>query len=591
MVKFSNPYRGYAHLRQEASEYAIRRREARACRRFWYVTAVPEVTLGVWILLLGIICLLTHNNDGMSRIGWALSVCTLLIPMLLPHFLEREFVVPSGLIIKTTERGTVCRGITVTIALLYALLGIWATVVSYSPFIIVGCLFALVLLGLYTYCGQTRLFGLSVWGLLACSLSPLLASYLNMPLSGAVGIAILAFGIVATISGIRAFLKPYLDMADAQMDEAGGADPLLLTNEWFSPEEIDRALHSHDADIRYMTCDFLCSYLEPQALPALLEAAFDEDSAVAFMARKAITVIWGPDVDALFKMQLEQDLGRSGLFGRQRIVITREQLESINRERLALEKGSEHHEREVENVLRGQVASSESAMDALIRLSLSSDTGEVRHVAIELLGSTRLHRAYATLIQLILGNGSNRHVVSAAVEGFKGASSSAVVHIEPLFSDEREWIRVAACNASIGLVDTLERVDCADSLLARGMLHDTVFSLARNGKPVTRATIMELLAHYGDEAIGTLEHSCEDQFAFVRGEGVRALTLAGATCAPPHVLDALKDSRAYVRSCALNCVAYLRIFEAEDLVASMVDDEDTEVALLAKRLILLFKTW
>ena len=102
---------------------------------------------------------------------------------------------------------------------------------------------------------------------------------------------------------------------------------------------------------------------------------------------------------------------------------------------------------------------------------------------------------------------------------------------------------------------------------------------------------MELLAHYGDEAIGTLEHSCEDQFAFVRGEGVRALTLAGATCAPPHVLDALKDSRAYVRSCALNCVAYLRIFEAEDLVASMVDDEDTEVALLAKRLILLFKTW
>jgi hypothetical protein len=123
------------------------------------------------------------------------------------------------------------------------------------------------------------------------------------------------------------------------------------------------------------------------------------------------------------------------------------------------------------------------------------------------------------------------------------------------------------------------------------MLHDTVFFMAQHGHPVTRATILELLAYYGDEALSTLEASCRDRFAFVRGEGIRALTLMDGKRARSFVMEALEDSRAYVRSSALNCVAYLRLSEAQALVEGMVDDSDDMVASLAKRLLLVFKLW
>lgn len=591
MPRSSSPYSGYARIKRKASERAMRRREVRACRRHWYATAVPEVMAGVWILLLGVICLATMTPTGINRIGLSLCVCTLLIPILLPRLLEEEFVIPSGLLIRASGREPVSRSLTVITALVYGAGGAWGIMAGYSSFVLAGCLLALMLLALYAFCGASRLFFLSIWAMVSCGLAPVLAALLGLPLSGGFGFAMLLFGGAATISGIGAFLRPYLELADEQGEVMGSEASILLMDEWFTPDEIVAALRSNDSDIRYLTCAFLCTYLEPQILPQLLLTAFDDDVAVASVARRALASIWGPDVDTLFRWQIEQSHGRKRLFGDDQIVITRAQIDEINRERIQLERDSKRHEHEVEQVMYEKVAGDEKALDALIRLALLDDAGGVRYVAMELLGSTRSHRAYATLVEAITRNGADRQVVSAASEGFRGASSSAVVHLEPLFQDRREWVRVAACNACIGLIDALEVNDRDDAHLARSMLHDTVFFMAQHGHPVTRATILELLAYYGDEALSTLEASCRDRFAFVRGEGIRALTLMDGKRARSFVMEALEDSRAYVRSSALNCVAYLRLSEAQALVEGMVDDSDDMVASLAKRLLLVFKLW
>jgi len=150
---------------------------------------------------------------------------------------------------------------------------------------------------------------------------------------------------------------------------------------------------------------------------------------------------------------------------------------------------------------------------------------------------------------------------------------------------------VNAVNAALGLLDALDERGLPDASVARDLLRDDVFGLARHPSPVTRAMSLELLSAYGAEAVPDLEDLCTDRYAFVRGEALRALALTDAAAALPHVSAGLRDPRAYVRLTALNCTGYLRERAMLPVVDELLHDSDAQVALLARRVLLVAKTW
>ena len=109
---------------------------------------------------------------------------------------------------------------------------------------------------------------------------------------------------------------------------------------------------------------------QPELLPALIGFAHDDDPVLARQARRALSVIWGPDPDDLIRGEIERNLdGRAG----RTHVFTAEQLRELDRRRIAAERRSLKQERRVEEVLGGEVAHDQTALSNL--LELAGDAG------------------------------------------------------------------------------------------------------------------------------------------------------------------------------------------------------------------------
>ena len=571
-----------------STQAAMKRLAAKGCRKFWWHTAVPEIALGAGAFLIGLVCLVFRNEMGLTAFGWALSACVSVVVAFIPSFMRTNFIIPSGLCLIVPARAKPNTVSVVFGAVLCGAVGVYSSRFEQTSLLASVSVLALLLLACYAYSGKIRHYILAVWLLISGVVGLVIAnSYSASPIV-VIGTTLLLFGLGCLVSGLQAFVHLLLSLVSSHSEQSGHV--VRMMSGWYTPEEITGALAAPDPETRFLAAAFLCEYIEPQVLAPLIHATKDENAAVASMACTALSNIWGPDPNEVLRWQIAHTLsGKKRMSTRS---LTIEEFSAINHDRFVIEKDSQLHEREVESVMKKQVAADDELIERLIDLAIDgySREEEVRCVAAELLGSSCSHRAYAVLVQLILKSG-NRNIAQAASEGFRGASSGAIVHIEPLLKDSREWVRVAAIHAGRGIVDTLTQTNTREAGIAQSLLHDAVFELARHKKPVTRAMSLGLLAHYGDEARAVIEASCKDDVALVRGEGLRALSSIDAKIAASYAIEALRDSRAYVRSAAIDCVARLRLKEAQPILAEMVHDSDKRVAFLAEKLLFLSRNW
>ncbi len=573
----------------KATKASMRRLANNGCSRYWWYTSVPDIAVGLWALMLGIIMIVTATGTGVTTFGWVLMVVSLAVLFVVPRFLNNNFIIPSGLCLKAPEREPGSRGLCLLSVFAFVGVSLYSLIYAGNFFALMGALWASFPLLAYVYASRTRHYILALWCIGAFCFCQKAAVDLGLSAPVACGLIFVVAGVFLLATGVYTLL--HLLMGLIEDDAVEVSFSLRAVKGWFTPEELGCALAAPDAETRYLAAAFLCEYIEPRVLVPLLNATHDINPAVATMARRALSSIWGPSPDDIMRWQMKHFIQGSKVPTAKSHKVTLEELRMFDHERHIIEKDAREHEREVEGVLANEVALNEHALSELIALATDAQEGasDVRLVATELLGATRTHRAYATLARLI--EQGDRTIASAAAEGFRGAASSAVVHIEPLFGDSREWVRIAAVNAGIGLLDSLDEVDAKEANLAKQMLKESVFGLAHHPKPVTRAMSLELAAHYGEEATESLIEACGDSFALVRGEGVRALVLANPGQAKDYVLQALRDSRAYVRSTAINCVAYLKLAEACPMLDEMKNDSDKTVALLAERLLFIAQTW
>ncbi|MBQ1449243.1 MAG: hypothetical protein IIZ15_03990 [Coriobacteriales bacterium] len=594
MSEVGGTHRSYARLGRTAVERRVRSRLLRKSRSYWHETAIPDITAGAGCVILACALMLLAIGKLPAMIGGILLVVVIPIEhVLLSRFLVEEFVIPGGLPIKmqALEKDTGPAVLMTSVA--YVALGAAAVFARYPRSVLVGCLVALLLLGVYAFSSRKRYFVLSVAGLVICSLLPLLLFRQGLGLVWAVALTLLAFGLCLVLAGVVTFMRLHTRLVSSNIEYEPGEDAIaaVMLSQWHTPDEIADALASDDPGLRLMVAAFLSTYIEPQVLPALLVACHDADEDVAWMAQRSFSNIWGPSVDEVLKWYR---FGQLGDGGRKRAAHKGDeadehaQMEEYQRQQARVIAQIDRHVHEVQEVLRGRVASDEMALDALVRLARGDGTVDARTTALEALGSTRAHRAYAVLVETIMSNGADRPIVAAALRGFSGAASPAVVHLERLLGGSRTWMRVAGCDAAIVLIRSIEHEDHADARLARAMLRDRVFALASKEGPVVRAALCELLALYGQEASGVLDTWCTDRSAFVRGESLRALALVDGARAHAHVLAALGDPRAYVRGKGLDCVAFLRLADAQDAVRVLLQDADPSIASMAQQVLALF---
>lgn len=559
------------------------------CRHYWWYTAVPEAVFGLWATAVGIVLILFNVDGGINFVVALCLIVSLALFWVIPRYLNDEFLIPSGLCLKAPKKPVVNWTISGATAGIYIVIIVLAQIRSASPFLTVAGLAGLLFVIVYARSGNMRHLFEGAWVALGMAAAPLIGDLFHNTGVEYAGTALLIAGVGLLVVGCREFFKMVFDLVRApDPGTVPGPDDEPMSRNWFSVKELEELLTSSDRRVRYLCTAFLCEYARPQILPELLRATHDQDPFVSQVARRALANIWGPDPDEVMRMHIDSSFGGRKSKGR---LLTAEQIQELDKRQKVVERDSIAHEREVEKILSTKVGTDEDALSTLISLAQADDGGDddVRLVAMELLGATHSHRAYATLIQLIMRG--DREITGNAAEGFRGAASGAVIHIEPLFSDPREWVRIAGVNAGIEMLADLRSTDKADASVALEMMHDDVKRLAHHPRPVTRAMSLELLSYYGSESLSTIEEACRDRFAMVRGEAVRVLTLMNSDAATSYVLEALRDQKAFVRATAINCAAYLKLDEALPVVTELTQDADREVAALAQRLLFISKTW
>ena len=570
---------------------AIRLRAFRAAHGLWWHTGMVDIVLGAWGLASAIVLIARARGVSLSTTGIVLLVVFAALALMLSLALVWSIVVPGGFVISATGRGYGETGPALVADFIYLAAFVWGLFGEPNSrmYICIGALVASLAIDAYRRCGKRRYFYLSLWIMVSFAFLPNLLAPLGASGMRAAGIALLLCSAGLLVSGVPTMFGLLVGLASRIGDQEGDDALILQGRKWYTPAEIDAALTSTDADRRFLTAAFLVDYAESAVLPTIIKATHDPDDLVAYLAKRALEGAWGPDPEEVVQWEVAHGRGikrtrRDGL------VVDVEEMKDLKRKRDAAEKQSITHEKNVEETL-GKLASDEpEAFEELLDLaSKESEDTELRYAATELLGSTRDHRAYATLVRLLVQDG--RDLAEAAAEGFKGARADAVIHLEPLFKDAREWVRIAAINAGLCLIGSLDGSDEKEAGIARLMLKDSAFSLAAHPNPVTRANALELVAQYGNDAVPCLEQACGDRFAMVRGEAVRTLAKVSRDHAVEHVMNALGDAHAFVRANAVECVSKLELAEAMPEIIRLESDPDSHVANLAKQVHLVSQLW
>ena len=473
--------------------------------------------------------------------------------------------------------------------------------------LIIGSIFALLALVSYAVSNKISLLAVSF----VCMLLPSVLCYFNICMSDTVldtvlttipyeGIIFVACGLVLINSSMSRQAKTY------------------------DREKIRSLLNSNNTLKKFVALCYLCKKLDPLMLPDLLKISQCEDYMIAFTAQIALGNIWGPKpekIDAL-PSELVKKLPQ------EYIESLESQLESQNQE--AQSKWLAHQtfvEKTLEKIANGDVQTPDDQencaqnfndfnekgqttsvthdtqstnnngsttsttsdsqnlepVEALYALALGQnahyDIG--RLVAIEMLGSLRTPRAYATLMALL--QHQNKFIAQAAITGFYGADSSSVLYLEKFFVAKRSWLRYRAINATRNMLYYLVAFDSQDADVAYSLLQDDIVGLLNTGDTSTFASTITLLPARDDQDVRLLEEYFADSRPIIKIQAMRTLACLSPKKALPHVVSALENQHASVRYAAVKCLDILRSPQKAQLYKQMANDVNNRVSALARQ--------
>ena len=417
--------------------------------------------------------------------------------------------------------------------------------------IIVSALVGIIFLISYYRSGARRYFGFAATTLLA----PLLLTMFIPEISAAalwLSVAIIT-GLFALSMGGNVFSRAAI----------GGFASRKIS-------DLRDMLKSENPGIRYLTLGFMCNYIEPRLIDALLMSIHDENPACAHVARVALSHIWGPEPEEMIETYLE-----NSKFGKELPdALSPDQMRQLEGVHKGFVRKSDRHQKEVEEFVYEAAAKDSKTLATLISLARgeSGESKTVRNVALELLGSTRDHKAYVELVRTM--KNETEHFGVSAAEGFRGADSSAVVHLLPI-CDSPTSVQTLSLSAINSIIEELDSRDPADANQARAFASSEVFRIANSPKATSRGLALLTVAKFHEEGKEIIKAALNDKARFVRAialslystvehdsEQVKEATLAG-----------LVDPSAHVRFVAISIARGTYIQEAIPLIIAMAQGE------------------
>lgn len=339
-------------------------------------------------------------------------------------------------------------------------------------------------------------------------------------------------------------------------------------------ERLRSYLASDNPRKRFMAAAFLSNSLDPELLPEIITCCMDNDRTVAYTAQVALGNTWGPKPRELF-IPIETMVANLPSEYREQYVQEAEKRCGILREKWA-----EHHKAVEAKV----VEMAQEGGDTLENLfSLAAGTNilydKARTFAIESLGSMRTPRAYATLMNLLQHR--SKKVAKAAIAGFYGADSKAVLYLEKFFAGATSWVRRRAIRATRSMLDYLLTFDEAEADVAYALLENDIDGLFDIDDTCTFAATISLLSADEPEDVEILEGYCENERPLVKIEALASLTKLCPDAAKQRVIGAMSDFSAPVRYAAILCAEKLMLPNNGELFARMLQDRNPRVAQLA----------
>ncbi len=568
-----------------------------------FANGLYHTIVGLWICVSGFIgvTFATSTSQETTQINLPILIAGIIAATAISYWygkrLQLKAIFPRGASIPS-EKGHAPVICWILPLIIFAGAPIYATSINASNAtpLIIGAIFAVLALVSYAASNKISLLAVSF----ACMLLPSLLCYFNICMSDTVldtvlttipyeGIIFVACGLILMNSSMSSRVKSY------------------------DRKAISSFLNSENSLKKFAALCYLCKKLDPLMLPDLLKFSQSDDYMIAFTAQIALGNIWGPKpekIDAL-PSELAQKLPEDYIKNLEG------QLELQNQE--ARSKWIAHQtyvEKELEKIASGNCQSDNEQVsctqeygegdqnansneqtsnqcnnstqniepvEALYALALGHnvhyDIG--RLVAIEMLGSLRTPRAYATLMGLL--QHQNKYIAQAAIAGFYGADSSSVLYLEKFFVAKRSWLRNRAIAATRNMLYYLVAFDPQDADVAYSLLQDDIDALLNTDDVITFASTLTLLPAQDDQDIRILEGYLASPRPIVKIQAMRTLAYLAPTKALSHVVSALENQHAAVRYAALKCLDILQSPKKVQLYRQMTNDKNNKISSLARQ--------
>ena len=344
----------------------------------------------------------------------------------------------------------------------------------------------------------------------------------------------------------------------------------------YNRDKVREYLGSSSANRKFMALCFLCNNVDANLLPEVAACCRNEDEMVAYTAQIALGNVWGPKPRELY---ISPHNMAANIPER-----VREQYEAqlVEQRKLIMDRWLKINE-----IVEGKIAEiAEAENEAMENIfALASGQGvlyeQARVVSLEMLGCMRTPRAYATLMNALQHR--SKKVAQAAINGFFGADSKAVLYLEKFFVGQRSWIRRRAIAASRTMLDYLRIFDNDEADVAQALLAPDIDGLFGTDDTNTFAATISLLPAEEPEELDVLEAYFNNDRPIIKIEAMANVAKQRPDVAPGWVVPALSHSSAAVRYAAIHCVEKLQLSNCMELYTRMLHDRNPLVAARAER--------
>ncbi len=520
-----------------------------------------NLLIGIWVCIIGFACMLIGPSPSQLKLALPVGIVAgAVISILYVRYMHRRILFPRGGCMPPSAQKTKVY-LWLVPMVIYIAIAVGATLFNDPLYvsIIVGVVFGCIELVAFAKCNKTSMMGIS----LLLVVVPFLMAYFGLSYSSdplyAVILAFPNLGIVLVLCGT---LHTQASISPSAWRE--------------TQERVRRCLEAKNPRRRFVGAAFLCNNIDTQLLPELLEMCWDENRTVACTAQIAVGNTWGP-------------IPREVLLP-SHATITSEMPEA--QAKMYTEQYSEHrnatvnrwkeHFLKIDELIKNMVEEESESVELIFRLASGENImcESARSVAIQMLGAMRTPRAYAMLMTLLQHR--DRAVYSAAISGFYGADSKAILYLERFFAAEFPWQRIRAMRATRNLLNFLAVTDVEEHAVAQALLEQDIDALLDTDDTCTFAEAITLLPCEDKEDFEVLEGYCTNSRPIIRIMALCSITRERPEQAEPWVVPALGDRSAAVRYAAIKCIVKLRLPDSERLFSRMLMDPHPRIAKLAE---------